>query len=72
MNDEQLERAAKRYCELLGIDPREPDDMAAPGYTGPTYATPVYPPKWRGALSRIRDFAAMLEAVEHAKNFEQE
>ena len=68
MNDEQLKRAAIKYCELLGIDPMAPDYSRTPRYTGPNYGNAVYPPQWEGLTYKIREAAAILEAIKYVQS----
>lgn len=63
MSDSQWEAAARRFCEIQGVDPdgRE-QDMS---YTGGAWATR---PRWRNIADELKRHAAMNEAIEYGRS----
>lgn len=67
MNEEKLEIAARKLCEIRGIDP---DFLvshgAPPGDHGYVPAVLLHTPAWRMAVSEVRNFWEMARAVDFA------
>lgn len=63
MTDAQQEQAARRLCELRGIDPDE-----QLGQPATDLMSVVYSPAWKLALADIKDFLLIQEACEFGKH----
>lgn len=65
MTDEQLEAAARKLCELRGIDPERMVPTAPPptdmGYVP---AVLLHTPAWRAAVAEIRGFYQIAQALD--------
>lgn len=59
MNDRQIEAAARKFCELRGMNP---DENAMESINSPEI------PRWRLSIHHVKNHMAMQEAVEYAKN----
>lgn len=70
LNDYQLEIAARRLCDLRGVDP---DKQMCHGATsrddGMTNLIAYYSPRWCLVAQEIRDFEALTESMNFAINF---
>lgn len=72
MTDEQIEKAARKLCELRGIDP----DMsvghgAQPDANGMVPAVMCYSAAWRLAAHEIVAFFQVAKAIDHALDMNQ-
>ena len=63
LTEAELERAARSYCELMGVDPDAPIGGSHPEH--PTLA--IMQPAWRWQIGRVRDFVAISQAVAEAR-----
>jgi len=67
MNDKQKEQAARRLCELRGIDPDEKVQHGAdPDKNGFVVSILLCSPAWERALREIEDHVRMHEAINYA------
>lgn len=65
MTDEQLEAAARKLCEIRGIDPdRQIGHGAPPNANGAVPAVMLYSPAWRLAASEIMGFYQVAKALD--------
>lgn len=68
MDDKQLEIAAKKLCELRGIDPNVlVGHGAKPNEAGFVPAVLLKSKAWELVKDEILDFINISEAIEHAK-----
>jgi hypothetical protein len=71
MTEEQIEKAARKLCELRGIDPdRRVSHAAPPTSMGYVPAVLMYSPAWTLVASEIRGFWMMIEAIDFATDGE--
>lgn len=64
-NDQQLEAAARYYCQIQNLDP----DLCiahgpAPDANGTAYAVCLYTPRWRLVAAEIRSAWAIQQAID--------
>lgn len=68
MNARDVERVAREYCRLIGVDP---DTMighgAEPDANGFVPAVMCYSPRWQLIARRVEDEAAMRKAFDILK-----
>lgn len=73
LTDEQLELAARKYCELAGMDP---DKMvphgAEPSPEGFIPMVLLHSPCWQLVAKILRDTERQLHAIEIAKHITKE
>lgn len=68
MNEKQLETAARRLCELRGVDPdAQVAHGADPNPDGTVYAVVWYSPAWTRAIREIRHQLQINEAIAAAQ-----
>lgn len=72
MTNSQAEAAARKLCELRGVDPDATvsHGVDVPDYAPDGYAVPyvlLYSPAWRRALRDVRAAEAMQVALEHGR-----
>lgn len=67
MTEQQVEAAARKLCEIRGIDP---DFLvshgAPPNDKGYVPAVLLHTPAWRMAVSEVRKFWEMAQAIDFA------
>lgn len=72
MNDKQLESAARRLCELRGIDPDyQVAHGADPGPDGFVPGVLLYSPAWMRAKREIEDWNNLRTAYTHGMTFHE-
>ena len=68
MTDNELEIAARKYCEILGLDPdAQVSHGADPDANGFVFDILLHSPQWTRIARRIPQHQAMNEAIEFAK-----
>lgn len=64
MTPEQLERSARHYCKLMGVDPDELVGHGAdPNPSGYTPMVLMHSPRWKLITRELHDAWAMNEAL---------
>lgn len=64
MTTEQLERAARHYCKLMGQDPEETVMTSPPpNPNGTVNAVAIYVPRWKLVAQNLHSGWAMNEAL---------
>jgi len=63
MNEEKLEKAARKLCELRGLDP---DERVGHGHPD-GYAVMLYSPRWKLVAGEIESTLQVLEAIDSVK-----
>jgi len=72
MNDQQLETAARKLCEIRGIDPeRTVGHGAEPDANGHVPAVMLYSPAWHLVAREIIAFYQVAQAVDFALGGQQ-
>lgn len=67
MTDEQIEVAARKLCEIRGIDPdRRVGHGAEPDANGLVPAVLLYSPAWRLVAREVTSFYQVAQAIDHA------
>jgi hypothetical protein len=65
MTEEQLEAAARKLCEIRGIDPdKSVPHGAPPNDMGYVPSVLLYAPAWRLVASEIRNFYQIAQALD--------
>ena len=64
LTDDQLERAARMYCELAKMDP---DERVQHGHPE-GYAVALYSPRWRLVAAEIRDHELKAMCVDTVRD----
>ena len=62
MDEQKLEKAARKYCELQGIDPDDRVSWAHPDH--PTLG--VSGPRWQSLVTEMKRWAITHEAIRSA------
>jgi hypothetical protein len=69
LTETQIEVAAKKYCELAGLDPEKWVQVPSPtDDRGFTYDVYIQHKQWRLVASRVREQNIMDEAIQHASS----
>ena len=64
LNDDQLEVAARIWCELAGLDPDEEVMHGAdPDANGVVLAIALYSPRWKRVAQEIHHIDMVAEAI---------
>lgn len=72
MTEQQIEAAARKLCEIRGIDPdRMVPHGAPPNDHGYVPAVLLHSPAWRMAVSEVRNFYQLAKAVDFGMGMEQ-
>ena len=67
LTEKQIEVAARKYCELAGLDPDKLVQAPSPIDAGCwTYAVLIQHKQWHSVAARLRDQSFMDEAIRHA------
>jgi hypothetical protein len=67
MTDEQIEAAARKLCEIRGIDPEKRIGHGAePNADGMVPAVILYSPAWRLVAREVGAFYQVAQAIDHA------
>ncbi|TNC14890.1 hypothetical protein FF100_04745 [Methylobacterium terricola] len=69
LDEKQLERASREYCDLMGIDPNETISRKHPHADRPPYFGKLLmtKPQWAWAMDDVRSMIAMREAILRAE-----
>ena len=59
LSDAQVERAAREYCRLMGLDPDQRVGLPSP----PGSMVYLQGPQWQAYALSVRSTAAMIEAL---------
>lgn len=63
------EAAARKYCELMGLDPDEEiEHSGCPSESGAVTSIVRYSPRWEIVADAIQRFSAMLTAIESTRD----
>ncbi len=68
LTEKQLEVAAKKYCELLGIDPYEEVKHGPDSNGGFTFDILIRTVRWKRIADDLRLYDIRNEAINFAKN----
>ena len=72
MTEQQLEAAARKLCEIRGINPEASVSHGAePDSRGFVHAVMLYSPAWRIVAQEVLSFYQVAQAVDHATQGEQ-
>lgn len=72
MTDEQIEAAARKLCEIRGIDPdKRVGHGAEPDANGMVPAVMLYSPAWRLVAREVSAFYQVAQAIDFALGGEQ-
>ena len=63
MRREQWEAAARKFCEMAGVDPDCSEQDTS--YTGGGW---VVRPRWENVVDQLKAHAAMNEAIEYGRS----
>ncbi len=68
MDNKKIEKAAIRYCELMGLDPHEIVVHGAPGdpRTGAQTLLGRHIPRWEAYVGKVTEAAALQQAIKEA------
>jgi hypothetical protein len=64
LTDEDIEAAARKYCELVGLDP-DAKILQPPAYSpdGTSSLVAMYGPQWKAYAGAVRSYRAMNQAI---------
>ena len=72
LTEEQLEKAARKLCELRGVDPDQKVPHAAPPTNmGYVPAVLLYSPAWRLVVQDVKDFWNLIAAIDFVTSPEE-
>lgn len=72
LTEEQLEKAARKLCELRGVDPdKRVAHGAPPNSMGYVPAICMYSPAWTLVASEVRNFWNLIAAIDFVTSPEE-